>query len=546
MWEAFDERLLARTEIDRASRWGTTIDGSSLIDAFVSRVEHVSDWIEGVRDWVSAPRMNPWPNTPLETLPPNIPLYLMPILLSEVQSRLDSPNSNPRIHFTDKPDDKGNILHLNWVKPLAKHHPTIVLDGTASPYLIDKMLTGTTREDHNNRRLPGLGLKHPKDNGLPLPDNVKILQYADAPLWKSTLVSESAREKHCQRLLDLLDEYPKDMSIGVATSKGFEEELESKIRAAGFSEVAAVTYGDLRSNNLLRDVDILVVFGAYVVNVGAMHRMAQAIHHDEIELSFAIELRKTKIPMKSGGHLTVELSSYPVDDRLSDVLLQTSITEMKQALHRARPLSENLDKNRIIILYTNLPLPNLQVDRFFGRLGDYALTLSQLLEHSPKCTARDVVRSNLGSGCDEKTLERRASISSVTWIRSPRGPTLQLLSLIQGGAFSGQILYRYKENVRNWALILHRSVGCWCVPPLSVRFASHSQMFLTSLRCDYFMTADPWRTYVTLYGGQHNAPTLLILGAQSGGAMPSPGPCRSFNYDHIANTECSEHPNSCE
>lgn len=276
-------------------------------------------------------------------IPSNFPRYLVPIVLSEARSETGS--YNPRVHVVP------GELRIGWRKEAANYIPTIVMDASADPTLLSKVFGEVTRPPH--------------EIDVPLPQSVTVYQYLDARAGKTTVLG--SRDRWYKRLRVQLDVYTRDSTIGIITFKEIESEAATEIRSMGFDSVRSLHYYNLRSDNSLKDVDVLILLGCPSPRADELLEDAQAFLWDEPTLKdTSWTSRRVMLPYK-GGKAYADVGGFYGEPLLNAYYRQTAQEELYQAFHRARPLrgTRPLD----IIIFTNVPIPGVQADHLIRETG---------------------------------------------------------------------------------------------------------------------------------------------------------------------------------
>ena len=301
-------------------------------------------------------RVKPWlKRTDARSLPPNFPLYLVPILNTEIQHYLSNKPFNPRIHL--RTTNTGPSLHINWRRKVIHAVPTVILDATAEPLLIEKVFGDFEK-----------GTSSPLF--LPLPPNIIVNQWADDLVTKRTLGlypfnDKEVRKRWYDRVSRRLRNYPKNISVGLITFKDIEKEAREFIRGLGFHKVKSLHYWALRSSNKLEGVDVLVLLGCPIPNPYEFMEEAQAFFYDEDPFQDerdAWEWRTEHLVMRNDNEVPVKVGGYFKENRLSAYFEQKCRWELYQALHRSRPLRVEPDRKQEIFIFTNMPIPGVRVD----------------------------------------------------------------------------------------------------------------------------------------------------------------------------------------
>ena len=321
----------------------------------------------------------------IAALPTNFPPYLVPILIWEIRQQLERKDFNPRIHLHN--DDSGTLLKVFWRKFGIHQIPTIFLDATVEPNLLGRVFGP-------------FGSQETLSISMGLPDNVSVYQWIDDTVTMTTLglyphdKGRNSREVWYDRLAADLIPYDRNIAVGLVTHKAIEEEVKQEVRNLGFTNVKSLYYGKLRSSNRLKDVKVLILFGCPIPSPDAFLEEAQAFFYDDepFGIDSAYSKRPESLVLKSGGEITVKVGGYYSDSRLQDYFKQKCQYELYQAIHRCRPLRTKPNQKQSILVYTNIPIPEVPVDNALGWLGRYAERLRLLMTESEACSVPHLAR----------------------------------------------------------------------------------------------------------------------------------------------------------
>lgn len=306
------------------------------------------------------------------TMPENFPPYLIPIVIGEIRRYLKRKEFNPRIHLTKT--DSGPELRIRWLRWVIHLMPTIILDASADPVLLDKAFGRVP--------LQGISLKSESPQ---LPDNVRVYQWSHDQVGRSTLglypYNNPAKRTKWYKLLDShLRDYPRDSEVGLVTFDAIEKEAKAEIINMGFTNVKSLHYWGLRSENTLKDVEILILFGCPIPNPDEVKEEAQAFFYNEEPLRTESSKVVQHLLKKDGNRIPVDVRVYTQDERLQAYFKQKCQWELYQALHRCRPFRADPNKEKTIFVYTNMPIPEFMIDDIL--VDEHRQQMSDRLEHA--------------------------------------------------------------------------------------------------------------------------------------------------------------------
>lgn len=352
--------------------------------------------------------LNPWlPDRNADSLPANFPPYLVPIIKGEIRCFLKNIPFNPRIHL--RGTDNGSILGIRWRKYAPYIIPTIFLDATADPILLAKAFEIEEREF--------------KSLSVDLPGNARIFQLVSDRLGKNSLglypynKGRKSRLKWYKQIAKDLERYPKDPFIGLITFKEIENEAKEEIGRLIAVPVQSLHYYGLRSSNALEDCKVLILFGCPFPDFNDLIEAAQAFFEsyiiypdDKPEDLKPLDTGDAEIIeyliMRDDRKIPVKIRGYK-DPRLQAYFRQKCQMELYQAIHRCRPLRIAPDESRDILIYTNMPIPEVKIDGFLGWEGKAIEELQKLLQGAEQVSAPDLARELLQEGQKENSIERR-------------------------------------------------------------------------------------------------------------------------------------------
>jgi len=290
----------------------------------------------------------------VSSAPNNFPPYLVPILYNEIRRYLSGKEFNPKIHLQKR--NSGIELRMRWRKWVTHFSPMLILDATANLSLLHRALHG----------FPMAAARHQSAN-INLPPSVKVYQWAEDMVGKGTLGlypfdDRSKRDKWYRRIAGHLSDYQRDLTIGLVTHSDIEDEAQEQLTELGFKDVLTLHYWNLRSDNSLEDVDVLILFGCPSPNPVDLIEEAQAFFANEEPFETQWTYVDEKLTKRDGTSVPVKVGGYHDDERLQAYFEQKCQWELYQALHRCRPIRTAPNKEKVIFVYTNMPIPRTTVD----------------------------------------------------------------------------------------------------------------------------------------------------------------------------------------
>jgi hypothetical protein len=196
---------------------------------------------------------------------------------------------------------------------------------------------------------------------------------------------ESRSTQHNWVRQDLKD-VKESSSVGIVTFKALKKEFKELVESLGYGDVRTAHYGNLRSLNDLKDSDVLILMGCPTPNDKDIVPEAQAFFHDEPPLATGWNTSfGEQWNLKNGGKLFVKMGVYE-DDKLNSYQVQKVEWELYQALHRSRPIRVTSKDKQLVLVYTNVPIPETKVTTGTGRWGITVEGIQSVLGENEKCT----------------------------------------------------------------------------------------------------------------------------------------------------------------
>ncbi len=228
----------------------------------------------------------------------------------------------------------------------------LILDATP----VDPLVDHVAKLHH---RLPDLA------GDVPLPGNVRVVQYATGMNGHSSLRSEEVlgallAEVQRERLRHPVSSPDREAAVVFKSHR-------PRLLGVGFDSSRVLTYGGLRGTNALVGVERLQVIGRPMPPGDELVYLAQVIHHDDRVVSPEMVLRTQPF---GGQRAAVDVVDF-CDERASTLLRAGRDDELTQVIHRARLLAldpqaafdGSEERRRVrLVLHTSHPIPGLRVD----------------------------------------------------------------------------------------------------------------------------------------------------------------------------------------
>jgi len=408
--------------------WSGTAFCERLEEAFGAEGLSVDTWVGDTSKEILQPRQRGqdfWPDQPWipeagpgarRGLPINFMAKMFDNLMPDIESYWEGTRRNPHVHMVwDSPEreqPKQSIIRLRWRKylPNGALLKTVVLDASADLGLWSTVLGAPVVEGETGHELLS-------PEGMPFPEAIRIVQMRNRHVGKSTLEhfdgDSSVAVQHLYReLLKREVRARKDLGqankVGIITFQELIPDCVAALHEIGyvFSEITAQSeivtgyYYNLRGANDFNGCDLLVLMGYPRPNPQGLYEEACALFQDDPEpISTEPAHYTDQIRLRNGHTVTIgkDLFGYK-DPRLQALLLQKSRAELYQALHRARPFAPTTSV-REILQFTDVPVPGVPVDTFFGRDGRmYDCLWQRLIEGAGEVTVPELVDGYLATG----------------------------------------------------------------------------------------------------------------------------------------------------
>ena len=422
--------------LDERQSWNGTALYEHLEAAFEAPGSSMSGW---VRNLHANPQ--PWPDDPwmpgehsTQALPVNFIPRLVGLLMTEWMVYITGvPPGNPLVHVVwDSPkhgQPKQSIVRVHWRRFLPKDalYKSVVLDASGDPTLWSTVLgTPVTKGETSNSLL--------SPDGMPFPEAMRIVQMRATTLGKTTLehfdddgsiaIRADYRDLLCEEIKARKD-LGQAKKVGIISFKELIPDCLDALKELGyeFSEDPTTTkvvtgyYYNLRGANDFINCDLLVLLGYPIPNPQGLYEECCAIFQDDPKPIFRERaLHSDPIRLRNGNSVAVSKSLWGYEDhRLNAMLMQKSRSELYQALHRSRPFAPATSV-REVLMFTDVPVPGVPVDTFFGRDGRMFDCLDKLLgECDERVTVSQLVDSYRGvCGPHDDVVKRD---SQIKWIK---------------------------------------------------------------------------------------------------------------------------------
>ena len=385
--------------LDEWQNWSGTTLYEHLEAAFEAPGLSMSGW---VRNLHANPQ--PWPDDPwmpaeqsTQALPTNFMPRLVDLLTTEWMVHITGvPPGNPLVHVVwDSPkhgQPKQSIVRVLWRRFLPKDalYKSVVLDASGDPTLWSTVLgTPVTEGETSNSLL--------SPDGMPFPEAMRIVQMRDTRLGKTTLehfdgegsvaIGTLYRDLLCQEIKARKD-LGQAKKVGIISFRELIPDCLDALRELGYhisedpttTEVVTGYYYNLRGANDFIGCDLLVLLGYPMPNPQGLYEECCALFQDDPEPILTEPAPYSdRIRLRNGSSVAVSKSLFGYKDaHLNAMLMQKSRSELYQALHRSRPFAPATSV-REVLMFTDVPVPGVPVDTFFGRDGRMFDCLDKLL-----------------------------------------------------------------------------------------------------------------------------------------------------------------------
>ena len=328
--------------------------------------------------------------------PTNFPPYLFPILKQELEWLEEGRPFNPRIHVNTGADSPA--IEIRYRRFVDCTDPIVIMDATADPSLVHKVF--------------GVDRPTPKPTPVELPKSVTVLQLSEDRLGSGTLnlfpsvQPKANRQKWYEELRLDLENQSRDRKVGVVTLRAIEDELVGEVHSLGYEDVKSLHYGNLRSMNTMVDRDILILFGCPGPHPDSLQREAQAFFFDEPPLDISWVPITEHLITRDGREIPVSLRAYGNDDRLQSYYMQSCQAELYQAFHRSRPNRVIDGREQTIMIYTHVPISDVRIDGFLGKMGRVAKALAHEVASRGACKTAQLAELTPNPAIDQDSNRR--------------------------------------------------------------------------------------------------------------------------------------------
>ena len=377
-----------------------------------------------------------WPDQPWvprqkrleQPLPLNFMETLFNCLVRDCGSHFKGVSGNPSIHMVWASPQPGqpqqSIIRLNRRKYLPREaiHKTVVLDANGDPDLWSTALGAPVTLGETNHELLSNG-------GMPFPQAMRVVQLRDSHVGKTTLehFDGDGQATLIPKYRDLLKqevqsrkELGKAKKVGIITFQELIPDSIAALQEAGYiysedpeqTEIVTGYYYNLRGANEFTGCDVLVLLGYPRPNPQGLYEETCALYQDDpVPISEEPTRYSGRLQLRNGYSISIDKLLYGYNDtRLQSMLNQKSRAELYQALHRARPFAPATSVQEVLLV-TDVPVPGVPVDTFFGRDGRMFDSLTALLGDGDTTVPQLVDRfiadhGHNGDGATRDSLER--------------------------------------------------------------------------------------------------------------------------------------------
>ena len=392
-----------------------------------------------------------WPDQPwvprnvlaAHPLPLNFMSKLFTPLIADCGAHLRGVPRNPSVHVvwaSPQPGQpKQSIIHLNRRKYLPREavHKTVVLDASGDPDLWSVALGAPVALGETSR-----GLISPE--GMPFPNAIRVVQLRDSHVPKNTLeyFDGDGRFTLMPKYRELLQEEIRARKetgqakrVGIISFQELIPDCIAALQEVGYTysddpeqtEIVTGYYYNLRGVNDFNGCDLLVLLGYPMPNMQGLYEQACALYQDDPEPIFRDTTRyPDRIPLRNGHSIPIDKPIFGYyDPRLQGLCLQQSRAEIYQAFHRARPFAPKTSV-REVLLFTDVPVPGVPVDTFFGRDGRMFDCLTDLLVNGD-VTVPQLVDAFMavcgpdGDGASKESLHKWVRGKNSAWLAEATG-----------------------------------------------------------------------------------------------------------------------------
>jgi hypothetical protein len=463
--------------IDDEQNWSASELIQQLESAFAKDELSVETWELNAAQEILEHRQEMWPDQPwvprhlpaAHPLPLNFMGKLFNPLISDCNAHLNCVPRNPSVHVVwDSPkhgQPKQSIVRLNRRRYLPREavHKTVVLDASGDPDLWSTALGAPVTLGETSRELIS-------PERMPFPEGIRVVQLRDTHLSKSTLRHFDGDGKVTLSLKyrDLLKwelqarrELGQARQVGIITYQELIPDCINALQELGYthsddpeqSQIVTGYYYNLRGANEFIGCDVLVLLGFPGPNPQGLYEEACALFQDDPEpISVDQDRYSDRIRLRNGHSIPLAKMLFGYSDpRLQALLRQTSREELYQAFHRGRPFAPKTSVQEVL-LFTDVPVPGVPVDTFFGRDGGMFDCLTDLLGDGDVTVPQLVDAFTAVCGPDGATRE-----SLLKWVRGKNSAWLAEATgteFVPGrgkghpGVFRTRTIPKYIEGVR--------------------------------------------------------------------------------------------------
>ena len=285
-----------------------------------------------------------------------------------------------------------SIIRLNRRKYLPREavHKTVVLDASGDPDLWSTALGARVTLGETNHELLS-------PEGMPFPESMRVVQLRDSHVGKTTLehFDSDGRATLIPKYRDLLKgelqsrkELGQARRVGIITFRELIPDCIAALQEVGYTysdnpeqtEIVTGYYYNLRGANEFIGCDVLVLLGYPRPNPQGLYEETCALYQDDLRpISEEPARYSGRLLLRNGHSISIDKPLYGYNDpRLQSMLDHKSQAELYQALHRARPFAPATSVQEVLLV-TDVPVPGVPVDTFFGRDGRLFDSLTALL-----------------------------------------------------------------------------------------------------------------------------------------------------------------------
>ena len=381
---------------------------------------------------------------PEQPLPLNFMETLFNCLVRDCGSHFKGIPGNPSVHMVWASPRPGqpqqSIIRVNRRKYLPREavHKTVVLDASGDPDLWSTALGAPVTPGETNHELLS-------PEGMPFPESMRVVQLRDSHVGKTTLehFDGDGQATLIPKYRDLLKgelqarkELGQARRVGIITFRELIPDCIAALQEVGYTysdnpeqtEIVTGYYYNLRGANEFIGCDVLVLLGYPRPNPQGLYEETCALYQDDPRpISKEPARYSGRLLLRNGHSISIDKPLYGYNDsRLQSMLDHKSQAELYQALHRARPFAPATSVQEVLLV-TDVPVPGVPVDTFFGRDGRMFDCLLQLLsEPAHEVTVPQLVEAFMticgpdGDGATKESLQKWVRNDS-TWLAEATG-----------------------------------------------------------------------------------------------------------------------------